>query len=328
MIVFSFKKKKSVESSLDPPISLPDLARDKFEKQRTDEQVDNILEGKEKTVHEPTAQPNAGASFANKLTKGHLPEEPEKPVSIPEPVQQPAPQKVLPPQPVQQPVPGYPPQYPYPIFPPMPQYMPMPQPMPQYFPYPQVLPPQPMQAGFFQGVAQTFDKGAHGAVKEQVGNVMHRLKEHHGGHDKEDFLQHTVLSSLNDLQQLELSWKQTRESLEEKERECSRKEREIEHKVAELELFMEHLQSHKRVKKAVSPDQWFRCNDGRKFGSVIELKQALPTMSDETFHHHVTFDRNDFASWVADIFQELSLADKVRGVSSRMALFDVLNKVI
>ncbi len=46
----------------------------------------------------------------------------------------------------------------------------------------------------------------------------------------------------------------------------------------------------------------FYLNDGRRLGSVFELVDALETMSDEIFREHVTEAKNDFSSWIKDVF--------------------------
>ena len=50
--------------------------------------------------------------------------------------------------------------------------------------------------------------------------------------------------------------------------------------------------------------------NGESYANMEELAQGLAKMSLSAFTHHVTLDRNDFASWLHDCFgeQELSRA--------------------
>ncbi len=55
----------------------------------------------------------------------------------------------------------------------------------------------------------------------------------------------------------------------------------------------------------------FRAMDGASYRSVVELANALDTMSDDTFYYHVTEQKNDFCSWLKEVFHEEALADKM-----------------
>ncbi len=58
----------------------------------------------------------------------------------------------------------------------------------------------------------------------------------------------------------------------------------------------------------VPEEQVFWCNDGRILRSMVELKQALESMSDETFAYHANTDKNDFAKWVTEVIGDERLA--------------------
>ncbi len=59
-------------------------------------------------------------------------------------------------------------------------------------------------------------------------------------------------------------------------------------------------------------------HDGRKLKSVYELIDELETMSEETFKHHVNHVKNDFATWLSDVFDETALADEIREIPERI----------
>ncbi|MGV8161768.1 MAG: DUF5752 family protein [Candidatus Nanoarchaeia archaeon] len=58
------------------------------------------------------------------------------------------------------------------------------------------------------------------------------------------------------------------------------------------------------------------CN-GKPVKNVKELADALETLEDDVFNHHVTFDRNDFATWIKDIFKDAELANKLADVKDK-----------
>src|SRR3989338_4880664 len=58
--------------------------------------------------------------------------------------------------------------------------------------------------------------------------------------------------------------------------------------------------------------------DGTKLKSILELADALETMSEEIFRHHANEFRNDFSSWVKDVFYDHSLAEDLSRAKNRM----------
>ena len=58
-------------------------------------------------------------------------------------------------------------------------------------------------------------------------------------------------------------------------------------------------------------EQHFVVADGKKLKNILELADALETMSDEIFKYHANEFKNDFSSWVRDVFYDHSLADDI-----------------
>ena len=75
----------------------------------------------------------------------------------------------------------------------------------------------------------------------------------------------------------------------------------------------------------IKPEQYFRLDDGTELKSIHDLKDYAAHMRDETFYHHVTEYRNDFANWVRGVFNDSELADKLEGVKSKEDLVAVLS---
>ena len=66
------------------------------------------------------------------------------------------------------------------------------------------------------------------------------------------------------------------------------------------------------------PDKAFWVNFGPVIKNLRELRDALADgMSDEQFAHHVTGDRNDFASWVDHVLGDAKCAKALRKARSR-----------
>jgi hypothetical protein len=75
------------------------------------------------------------------------------------------------------------------------------------------------------------------------------------------------------------------------------------------------------IKKVLgkAPEEYaFVLADGRKLQSLHELGSALRDMSDDVFRHHVNEWRNDFSSWVKEVFDEPELADELKSINSKL----------
>ena len=74
----------------------------------------------------------------------------------------------------------------------------------------------------------------------------------------------------------------------------------------------------KKILGEAPTEHHFVVADGRKLKNVIELADALETMSEEIFRHHVNEAKNDFSSWVKDVFYDHSLAEDMARAKNRL----------
>ena len=56
---------------------------------------------------------------------------------------------------------------------------------------------------------------------------------------------------------------------------------------------------------------WFVLCSGKEIKNLREFAHDLGEMEDFVFDHHVSDQRNDFVSWIKDVFDDLELAEKV-----------------
>ncbi|MBI2548589.1 hypothetical protein HYW21_04530 [Candidatus Woesearchaeota archaeon] len=61
----------------------------------------------------------------------------------------------------------------------------------------------------------------------------------------------------------------------------------------------------------VHEDVHFVLMDGRRLKNLLELVDALDTMGDDIYHHHVNESRNDFYNWIHDVYHEIDLANQI-----------------
>lgn len=62
----------------------------------------------------------------------------------------------------------------------------------------------------------------------------------------------------------------------------------------------------------------FVLQDGKKLKSLQELAGALETMGEDVFRHHVNEFKNDFATWINDVFNEKKLSDEMRKINDKV----------
>ena len=74
----------------------------------------------------------------------------------------------------------------------------------------------------------------------------------------------------------------------------------------------------KKVLGEAPVEQHFVVADGRKLKNIIELADALETMSEEIFRYHANEFRNDFSTWVKDVFYDHSLAEDISRAKDRL----------
>jgi hypothetical protein len=67
------------------------------------------------------------------------------------------------------------------------------------------------------------------------------------------------------------------------------------------------------------PEKSFWVNFGPVVKNLRELRDALATMSDMQFAHHVGAGRNDFARWVAEVLEDAECATALRRTRKRQS---------
>ena len=78
----------------------------------------------------------------------------------------------------------------------------------------------------------------------------------------------------------------------------------------------------------VGSNKHFHLKSGKRIKGLIELADALKTMNDSTFAHHVNRKKNDFANWVRDVIKNEKLAYKMVRIENKEKLINIINKEI
>jgi hypothetical protein len=67
----------------------------------------------------------------------------------------------------------------------------------------------------------------------------------------------------------------------------------------------------------IGDEKAFNCIDGSRIKSLLELADSLGDMSDDSYYYHVVGERNDFARWVREVFNEEALAGSIQRTGNR-----------
>ena len=73
----------------------------------------------------------------------------------------------------------------------------------------------------------------------------------------------------------------------------------------------------KKLLTEPAPHNQFFVSDGSVIKNVAELVWALDKMSEDTYNFHANGEKNDFSSWVRDIFGEDKLAEDLKTSASK-----------
>ena len=74
----------------------------------------------------------------------------------------------------------------------------------------------------------------------------------------------------------------------------------------------------------VEEHHYFFLKTGEAIKSIKDLADKIKHIDDDTFSHHVSEYKNDFANWIRDVRHNNDLANKVSEAKSREAILDVL----
>ncbi|MBI2660392.1 hypothetical protein HYX07_04480 [Candidatus Woesearchaeota archaeon] len=74
----------------------------------------------------------------------------------------------------------------------------------------------------------------------------------------------------------------------------------------------------KKILGEAPVEHHFVVADGRKLKNIMELADALETMTEEIFRHHANEFKNDFSNWVKDVFYDHSLAEDISRAKNRL----------
>jgi len=62
----------------------------------------------------------------------------------------------------------------------------------------------------------------------------------------------------------------------------------------------------------------FYCHDGSVFRNIVDLRNGLENISDDTYLFHANNEKNDFSIWVRDIIGDEKLARDLLKSSGRL----------
>ena len=73
----------------------------------------------------------------------------------------------------------------------------------------------------------------------------------------------------------------------------------------------------KKLMTTVNEQHHFHVADGMKLENLMQLMEYLEKINDETYKFHANESKNDFSSWVNDVFEEPELAQNLKTASNK-----------
>ncbi len=193
---------------------------------------------------------------------------------------------------------------------------------------------KPLPGGFFDEYQQFLmqeDLKTEGVLSQDIISRMREFHEHKK--DGKEFyimskdLEEAAKRKLDELQYLEKDWFTTQEELDALQKNASLLEQEIEVRTSELRNLVQQAKKKSKLESHVEHGQEFIVCDGKKLSSLLDLKFALHNMSDDTFNHHVTAMRNDFASWTRACLHDDEIAKQIALAHNKEQLLMILGKL-
>ncbi len=74
-----------------------------------------------------------------------------------------------------------------------------------------------------------------------------------------------------------------------------------------------------------NPDRYFYLASGTVLKSIKELAEALKTMDQWVFEHHVNLQKNDFSNWIRDVYNAEELSKEIESADSKK-MIELLEK--
>ena len=81
------------------------------------------------------------------------------------------------------------------------------------------------------------------------------------------------------------------------------------------------------MEEEIRNTKYFYAKDGRIIRNLEELAEEIQYFDDETFYHHVSHERNDFANWIRDALEIKELADLVATKTNKQDILSLLELV-
>ncbi|MBP9760155.1 MAG: hypothetical protein KBD24_02180 [Candidatus Pacebacteria bacterium] len=74
-----------------------------------------------------------------------------------------------------------------------------------------------------------------------------------------------------------------------------------------------------------TPEEAFWVNNGPIIESIVQLKQAFLSMSDEQYAYHTMREGNDFARWIRECLHDTERANRLAEAKTKSAAIRALN---
>ena len=192
--------------------------------------------------------------------------------------------------------------------------------------------PQKNTNSFFNHIQKYISKKDSGTITSFKANeLVKKMKEHHeslrSGHDfflHEKDVDEKVQKRMEELRELETEWLVRKRQLEAAELDLVNVESKMEHRFEEFKNILSTASMYRLFNTKAPDGKEFILNNGETIHTIQEMVYRLQDLDEETFHHHVNNERNDFASWIKYVFGAEELSKAIISVNDKKSMISAL----
>ena len=142
---------------------------------------------------------------------------------------------------------------------------------------------------------------------------------------KED-LKNKLQGKMERLRMLETEWHSLKKKLEEEDKRKRELENAIDEQSQELKQLFKQVKMSRWFEQEAPKGQYFKLRNGQELKSLGDLRKALTYITDDEFNYHINPEKNDFAIWIKETFQNQELYEKIKDIKTKEELQLILHK--
>jgi len=190
---------------------------------------------------------------------------------------------------------------------------------------------------FFEDVKKKVKQGLNESNASEIvkKDMVEEMKNYHKTSEvtnrviaQTESLNKEVEKKLEELKSLESDWKSHHKEMKAAEDLMVKKESDINFKLGELKNIIKHIRAKALLDIVPSEENFFKIDGMQTIRTVRELVQLLKSSEGQSvYEKHVHGETNDFANWIEHVFNQSTLASKLRMTKNREEFINIILKL-